>query len=813
MLSWTVMVYLDGDNDLEGQAVDDFLEMAQIGSSDDVNVVVQMDRISGYDARYDNWTGARRGLVEEDDTPGTSWGTSLGEVNMGDLGTLKSFVSWATTNYEADHYALILWDHGDGLDGVCWDTTSGDDNLGYSELSDLIADVSDLDLLGFDACLMGLTEVAYEAASAFDVLVASEEVEPSDGWEYQYFLDDLVDDDGMTAAELGQSIVDAFEKAYEDGGESVTLSAIDLEALGSLTTGLIGSLEDFATALFADGITDDWESLVSAIESAQQFDAPYSTYRDLGGLMTAFVEADGTDTIVEAAEAVLESLEDTVIAEYHSDDLDASGLSIYCGSPNNTSSTSFAWSSYTDDIAFVADTQWKAVLETAADPSENPNAIAAPELTELDADSETLPYHAYTLTALFSDVTADDTFTISIAWGDGSVSDGLSATALAVEDVYRVKGTHTYESLGTYEVTLTIEDGTGNVIETETTVVVTSAMLAYDEANPEVLSLQVQGTEGDDTITLRYLPGTGQVLVTIPEAGGYSELFTVDASANVYVWAYDGDDVVNLQTSRFSFTTFLWGGAGDDTILGGRGADTLYGAGGADTIDGYYGDDVIDGGAGNDHLYGYHGNDTLYGGAGNDSVNGQQHDDYLEGNAGNDYLAGLNGADYLLGGSGADRLAGGIDDDLLRGGAGNDTLYGQEGNDILLGNSGADTLYAHDGDDLLVGGLDADMLMGYAGDDILVGGASPYDGEETDAAESAGFDALDAALREVLALWTVDDTIAARVAAIEASSSGLTKENCLDDSSSDDIRGSLGYDWYLVYTGDVLQKNLYDVVS
>ena len=41
---WTFMVYLNGDNNTEASAVNDFLKMAHIGSTADVNVVVQFDR-------------------------------------------------------------------------------------------------------------------------------------------------------------------------------------------------------------------------------------------------------------------------------------------------------------------------------------------------------------------------------------------------------------------------------------------------------------------------------------------------------------------------------------------------------------------------------------------------------------------------------------------------------------------------------------------------------------------------------------------------------------------------------------------------
>ncbi|PIP08843.1 MAG: hypothetical protein COX51_02100, partial [Syntrophobacteraceae bacterium CG23_combo_of_CG06-09_8_20_14_all_50_8] len=42
---WTVMVYMAGDNNLDGAALRDIAEMAKVGSTKDVNVLVQLDRI------------------------------------------------------------------------------------------------------------------------------------------------------------------------------------------------------------------------------------------------------------------------------------------------------------------------------------------------------------------------------------------------------------------------------------------------------------------------------------------------------------------------------------------------------------------------------------------------------------------------------------------------------------------------------------------------------------------------------------------------------------------------------------------------
>src|SRR3954464_9694763 len=47
---WTVLVFLNGDNSLEPMALDDFKEMARVGSTDRVNVVAQVDLNGGYAA-------------------------------------------------------------------------------------------------------------------------------------------------------------------------------------------------------------------------------------------------------------------------------------------------------------------------------------------------------------------------------------------------------------------------------------------------------------------------------------------------------------------------------------------------------------------------------------------------------------------------------------------------------------------------------------------------------------------------------------------------------------------------------------------
>ena len=80
------MVFLNGDNDLNNQAIADLNSMEIVGSSDKVNIVVQFDSLQGPAIRY---------LVEKDSDPlkiNSKVLQNLGEMNMGDANNLVDFI-------------------------------------------------------------------------------------------------------------------------------------------------------------------------------------------------------------------------------------------------------------------------------------------------------------------------------------------------------------------------------------------------------------------------------------------------------------------------------------------------------------------------------------------------------------------------------------------------------------------------------------------------------------------------------------------------------------------------------------------------
>ncbi|UCE37766.1 MAG: hypothetical protein JSW00_00515 [Thermoplasmata archaeon] len=250
LAQWTFMVYLDCDNNLEQAGIEDINEMEAVGSTDDVNIIVQMDRCAtdGYDESNGDWTGAKRFYVtkdEDENTIGSDEIEDLDEVNMGDPQTLVQFVKWTIDNYPAEKYALVLWNHGGAFWGVCWDEDDDEDCLTMPELKCALENIEDylgrdLDLIGFDACLMAQMAVMYQIRNSVDYAVASGYTEPNDGWPYKKILPYLVSNPQMGPVELGTVIANEYVESYTDWESdpedtlAITQAVFDLEKFDEL---------------------------------------------------------------------------------------------------------------------------------------------------------------------------------------------------------------------------------------------------------------------------------------------------------------------------------------------------------------------------------------------------------------------------------------------------------------------------------------------------------------------------------------------------------------------------------------------------
>lgn len=222
--SWTVLIYLDGDNDLEEQAFNEIKEMESVGSTSDVNIIVYVDYFSDQDLHTSE--AECYNITKDVSNNETIWSSPLvtplpTEPNMGDPYTLLEFIKFGQIHSEANNYLLILWDHGAGYKGACVDETNNSDWLLPHELSMVLENdtINPINVVAFDTSYMGQLEIAYEIRNRTELIVFSEEQIPETGFPYHRFLHTLVLYPQMTALEIAQEIVRRYNEAYTPLGD------------------------------------------------------------------------------------------------------------------------------------------------------------------------------------------------------------------------------------------------------------------------------------------------------------------------------------------------------------------------------------------------------------------------------------------------------------------------------------------------------------------------------------------------------------------------------------------------------------------
>jgi len=369
------MIYLDADNNLESAGINDINEMEIVGSTPEVNIVVQVDRIpysvlaannEGHldDSSNSNWTNTRRYYITQDFDPyqiSSDLKSELGELNMGDSQTLVDFASWAITEYPAKKYLLVIWNHGGGFRSpaytakdIAWDDTSGGDKITMPELEYALSAISaqmgkNIDIVGMDACLMAMTEVAYQIKDYADILVASEENEPGDGWPYDTILGQLVVNPTTSPEQLATDIVDKYIYSYLS--YDVTQSAIDLSYMNTLAT----QLSNFALAIMSDPLTPK-NVYINAAYSSQYYGDP--DFIDLYDFCSKVLIYSYNVQVKSIALSIQQTLISSVVINSNFNGWsvsDSKGLSIYfpwyyAYNSNKYNSTNFAQDTFWDEM-------------------------------------------------------------------------------------------------------------------------------------------------------------------------------------------------------------------------------------------------------------------------------------------------------------------------------------------------------------------------------------------------------------------------------------------------------------------------------
>ncbi|WP_243428291.1 clostripain-related cysteine peptidase [Clostridium rhizosphaerae] len=163
---WTILIYADGNNEMEGIMYKSLLSCKKIISNEDVNVVFEIGRLDNYKSRNsDDWCGVRRYHVDKGNLILVE---DLGKSNMADPNNLYSFIKWGFENYKSEHYMVVLSDHGGDFIGCFTDLSKNKPYImGIPEMIEAINAVRknlgyEIDILVLDMCYMNSIEVIYE---------------------------------------------------------------------------------------------------------------------------------------------------------------------------------------------------------------------------------------------------------------------------------------------------------------------------------------------------------------------------------------------------------------------------------------------------------------------------------------------------------------------------------------------------------------------------------------------------------------------------------------------------------------------------
>ncbi len=382
---WTIIVFAAADNNLRDFAPRNQKQMSLIGSNQFVNMLMHMDvRFAG------NKKMSRRFFIERNNPVQIDIVNEKTPMDSGDPETLISVCRWAITEYPAEHYMLVLWNHGTGIidpygrrhfdtnflfhynaatnsfeldrtigfidliealddKGMCWDDSTGN-YLTNQKMEHALNTVvtqylhgNKFDIIAFDACLMSMLEVAEFTKRYATIQVSSQEVEPGPGWKYDEALS-LFNSGAPDKRVLATHIVNAFAKAYRPFGShpgfiDYTQSALDLSAIeavekniDTLGTLLAQALESEKSLVYKNIIqTSRAKNNLTHFNEPTYVDLHHFYLNLLKNLRENFKNADQLSThLARTLEAGVELIKKAVIHSVSGTNLpNARGISIF----------------------------------------------------------------------------------------------------------------------------------------------------------------------------------------------------------------------------------------------------------------------------------------------------------------------------------------------------------------------------------------------------------------------------------------------------------------------------------------------------
>lgn len=276
---WTLMVYLDGDNNLDPDSVDDIMEMEMVGSTDKVNILVLWDRYNEPAYLYKVMKGELELLdgMTVDGMP-----VNGQEISMADWRVLEAFVDYGKANLPANHYILDMWDHGNAFGYTCWDDhwdapwAPAGRAISLGQVVKALDGSGTTDILTYDGCTIGMAEIAYNLTLLpadrnvqLSYLVASEEYIPNSGYAYNHILEHMNSMDDLSAKAVAEMLVEDYAECYSPKGQAKGSSTVGLSAIDLAEIGALAPLMKSLTGLLGLGLNENYDQCHRMISEAR----------------------------------------------------------------------------------------------------------------------------------------------------------------------------------------------------------------------------------------------------------------------------------------------------------------------------------------------------------------------------------------------------------------------------------------------------------------------------------------------------------------------------------------------------------------
>lgn len=374
--TWTMLLYLDGDNDLDNA----------LNANSHNGALYRLLHSSGPDnvtiaAIYDGFGQGNNSnyvLIRPHQQPEI---TALSEVDMDDPQTLIDFVRWGQRVAPATHYYLAIANHGNGFQGLAWDNSSAGDNSARISMPELRYALNaitangthPIDIIHLDACLMGMLEIAYQLRGMASYLIVSENL----GWSffgYESYLNTITTTTSPMA--LAQQIAKIYAEQVREQGLYYTISVLTMAKLETTVT----SFDSFAKAMRRVRETNQADSGILDLirRDVQKLDSGGDNvlsvndeYVDLDHLAELVATRTNDTALVQAAQQLREQIRGLLLFERHDsgrigknafttlDLTNARGLAIYY--PPTGSDRLYRM--YQNELDLSVNTEWNDYLQ------------------------------------------------------------------------------------------------------------------------------------------------------------------------------------------------------------------------------------------------------------------------------------------------------------------------------------------------------------------------------------------------------------------------------------------------------------------